>query len=226
MPVIPLFEVIIQMEQILSDIIEFLLPQNDLFLYAFLFISAIVENLFPPIPGDTITGLGAFLVGAGRLNYWLVYAATTLGSLLGFMTLFLLGRLLEREFFMKKNYSFLSARTIVSTEEWFRRHGYAVILINRFIPGIRSAVSLVSGISLLSPHRVALFAAISAAVWNLIWIQVGFTLGNNWELVKDKMMLILKSYNIIAGGILVLCLTVFIIFRIVRARLKSRNQNT
>ena len=65
------------MEQFINDIISFLLPKNDLFLYVFLFFSAIIENLFPPIPGDTITVFGAFLVGTGRLSYFFVYLATT-----------------------------------------------------------------------------------------------------------------------------------------------------
>ena len=53
------------MEQLVNDIIEFLLPRNELFLYVFLFFSSVIENLFPPVPGDTITIFGAFMVGTG-----------------------------------------------------------------------------------------------------------------------------------------------------------------
>ncbi len=96
------------MENFLSDIIKFLLPLNNIFLYLFLFLSAIIENLFPPIPGDTITVFGAFLVGVGRLNYFGVYLSTTLGSVIGFMTLFLIGKYLGRKFFHEKNYKHFS----------------------------------------------------------------------------------------------------------------------
>jgi len=68
------------MTDFINDIIQFLLPHNDIYLYIFLFLSAVVENLFPPIPGDTITAFGAFLVGTGRLDFLLVYTSTTLGS--------------------------------------------------------------------------------------------------------------------------------------------------
>ena len=215
----------IYVEKVFSDIIQFLLPQNDTFLYIFLFASAIVENLFPPIPGDTITGLGAFLVGTGRLNYWLVYASTTAGSVMGFMSLFFLGRFLEREFFMKRNYSFFSADTIIATEAWFKKYGYIVVLANRFVPGIRSAVSIVSGISRLNPVKVALLSLASAAIWNIIWIHVGFTLGNNWELVKHKLGVILKNYNIAVGSILTVAVLIFLAVRFLKNRGKANGNN-
>ena len=56
--------------------------------YLVLFISAFVENVFPPIPGDSVTILGAYLVGTGILNFWGVYLATTAGSLAGFMSIY------------------------------------------------------------------------------------------------------------------------------------------
>jgi membrane protein DedA with SNARE-associated domain len=64
----------------------------DLLVYFLLALSAYVENLVPPIPGDTITAFGAFLVGTGRLDFFGVFLSTTLGSLLGFLTLFWLVR--------------------------------------------------------------------------------------------------------------------------------------
>ena len=202
------------MEKLLDTIIDFLLPQHDAFLYMFLFISAIVENLFPPIPGDTITAFGAFMVGTGRLSYILVYLVTTAGSVVGFMLLFLLGRLLEREFFMKKNFKFFSAESIVSAEQWFVKYGYFVVLMNRFLPGIRSVISLVSGLTKLNFFKVLLFCTISASIWNLIWIQAGFLLGNNWQLVKEKIIIIIQRYNMAAGIILGAAAAGFIAYRI------------
>jgi membrane protein DedA with SNARE-associated domain len=209
------------MEQTLNDIIAFLLPRNDLFLYGFLFASAVIENLFPPIPGDTITAFGAFMVGTGRLGYLPVYLATTAGSVCGFMLLVLVGRLLEREFFMKKNYRFFSAESIVSAEKWFSRYGYFVVLANRFLPGIRSVISLVSGISRLNLLYVLLLATVSASIWNLIWIQVGFLMGNNWETVKEQAGTIIQRYNIAAGIVMALIIAGYVIFRAFRGRHKS-----
>lgn len=209
------------MEQMINNIIEFLLPQNTLFLYVFLFLSAVIENLFPPIPGDTITVFGAFMVGTGRLGYLPVYLATTIGSVCGFMLLVMVGRLLEREFFMKRNSRLFPAQTIISAEQWFARYGYFVILANRFLPGIRSVISLVSGMARLNLWYVLLLSLISASIWNLIWIQAGFVLGNNWQTVKEQAGILLKRYNMAAGILLALIITGYIIYRIIRSRHKT-----
>ncbi len=202
------------MEDILDKLLEILLPQSDLFLYFFLFLSAIVENLFPPIPGDTITAFGAFLVGTGRLNYALVYISTTAGSVIGFMSLFFLGRYLEREFFLQKDYKYFSVQSIKAAEKWFDKYGFFVILGNRFLPGVRSVISIVSGISNLSPLKVFFLSLISAGAWNFIWIQAGFMLGNNWDVVKKNFAAILSKYNLIAGIIIVAALAGYISWRI------------
>jgi membrane protein DedA with SNARE-associated domain len=201
------------MENFLSEIIKFLLPLNNIFLYLFLFLSAIIENLFPPIPGDTITVFGAFLVGVGRLNYFGVYLSTTLGSVIGFMTLFLLGKYLGKKFFHEKNYKHFSIKTIEKTEKWIQKYGYWLIISNRFLPTVRSVISIVSGISELNTTKVFFFSLISASAWNLIWIQTGYLLGHRWHTVKEKFSNIIWTYNIIAGIILISLIIIFLIIR-------------
>ncbi|MCU0821569.1 MAG: DedA family protein [Spirochaetes bacterium] len=185
------------MNGFLDEILKILLPMNDAVLYFFLFISALIENLFPPIPGDTITVLGAFLVGAGRLEFLYVYIFTTLGSVFGFMALVGLGKYLGRKYFHDKDYSHFPKERIVKTEAWIHSHGYLVVLANRFFPGIRSVISVAAGMSDLRNSLIFLFAFASAAVWNLIWIYAGFSLGSNWDQVQEKITEIFKKYNII-----------------------------
>jgi membrane protein DedA with SNARE-associated domain len=169
----------------------------DHWLYFFLGLSAFVENLFPPIPGDTITVFGAFLVGTGRLAFSGVYLCTTAGSVSGFLVLFWAGGLLGKRFFMEKDLWFFKAKHIVRGEEWYRKYGYFLILLNRFLPGVRSVISLVGGISRLQVRVVAFLALVSAAIWNLIWIVVGYTLGDNWVLVQASISYLMGRYNYI-----------------------------
>jgi len=194
-------------------------------LYLLLGLSAFVENIFPPIPGDTITAFGAFLVGARKLDFMGVYLSTTLGSLAGFMSLFWIGNLLGRKFFIERDYRLFSAQHIILAEEWFRKYGYFLILLNRFFPGIRSIISLAGGISKLGTFRVALLALISASAWNLIWIAIGYSLGNNWETVKEKMGTILFQYNL---SFLLLAVLVALIFslRMIRKRRKAEKEGS
>lgn len=186
-------------------------------LYVLLGLSAFVENVFPPIPGDTITAFGAFLVGTRRLAFWGVYLSTTLGSVVGFMALFWVGQILGRKFFIEKDFKLFRAESIIKAERWFQRYGYTLILFNRFFPGIRSIISLAGGISHLGVFRAVILATISAGAWNLIWIAIGYSLGNNWETVKEKMAIILFQYNV-SFVILAALVGLVIFLRIIKKR--------
>ena len=197
----------------LDKLLDFIRSLPDSLIYISLGLSAFVENIFPPIPGDTVTAFGAFLVGAKRLNFLGVYISTTVGSLAGFMFLFLVGGWLGRRFFMERDFWFFKAKDIIRAEEWFRRFGYFLVLLNRFFPGIRSVISIAGGISGLRIFRVAFLALISCSVWNLMWIALGYMLGSNWETVRDKMSQIMVRYNL---AIVVLFSAVMLVFIVIR----------
>lgn len=208
------------MEELLDLLLESLRGTSNIILYLVLFVSSVIENLFPPIPGDVITAFGAFLVGTGRLSYLYVFIATSLGSVIGFMMLFLLGKHYGH-YFLDKDYKYFSASDINKSRQWILTHGNRLVLANRFLPGVRSVISFVAGISRLNTAYVFISALASAMVWNIIWIQTGFMLGDNWEIVREKIISIIRSYNIIAGIVLALIIA-FIIFR--RWRVKKRDQ--
>ena len=188
------------------------------YIYILLGVSSFVENVFPPIPGDTITAFGAFLVGAKKLNFFGVYLATTLGSVSGFMFLFWIGSLLGRRFFIKKDYRFFKARDIKRAEEWFQKYGYLLILLNRFLPGIRSVISISGGISRLSVFKVTFLAFLSACIWNLIWIFLGYELGTNWDVAREKIEHILVYYNYI----LLALAGLIVVFFFIRRKIKRK----
>lgn len=202
----------------MDGFLNYLNSLPDYFIYLFLGLSAFIENVFPPIPGDTITAFGAFLVGIGRLDFLGVYISTTLGSLSGFMSLFWIGGYLGRRFFIEKDYRFLKAKDIVKAEDWFRKYGYFLIALNRFFPGIRSAISIAGGISGLKVTGVMFLALISCGVWNIIWIMLGYVLGTNWDTFEAKVSSLLMRYNM---TILIL-LGLFISIIIIRKKYKGK----
>jgi membrane protein DedA with SNARE-associated domain len=200
----------------LDRFLAFLDTLPDLLIYILLGLSAFVENVFPPAPGDTITAFGAFLVGTNRLQFLSMFISTTIGSLAGFMFLFWIGRLLGRRFFVERDFWYFKTENIVRAENWFRKYGYFLILINRFLPGIRSVISIVGGISGLQVFKVFLLALISSGVWNLIWIGMGYSLGSNWETAKARIVEIMITYNV---AVLVL-LGVGVLFFVARKVIK------
>ncbi|MBW2065770.1 MAG: DedA family protein [Deltaproteobacteria bacterium] len=200
----------------MKDLIDHLLTSigtlPDVLAYLLLGLSAFLENVVSPIPGDTISALGGFLAATGQLGLIGVYISTTIGSLAGFMCLFLIGKHLGRPFFIKKDYRFFRAEEITKVEEWFGKYGYLVIACNRFLPGLRSVISIASGISGMKSHLVALLSLLSCAVWNLIWIVSGYMIGSNWETVKSSVLKMQVKYNVVVFTLLAL-VVVYVIFR-------------
>jgi membrane protein DedA with SNARE-associated domain len=213
------------MEKFLDDLISFLLPKSNIYLYLFLFISSVIENIFPPIPGDVITALGAFLVGKGRLNYFFVFLTTMTGSVAGFIILFLVGKYFGKKFFYERENNIFSSANIKKSEKWIIKYGYWIILLNRFLPGIRSVISITSGILKLNLIKIILLSFISSSIWNLIWIQTGFMLGNKWDVVKTNFNIIMTRYNIVAGIIISIFIILLILIKMRKKIFRSKYKN-
>ena len=188
----------------------------DSFIYLALGLSAFLENVFPPVPGDTITAFGAFLVGTKRLHFFGVFISTTVGSLAGFMFLFSIGSRIGRRFFIEKDFWFFKTRDIIRAEEWLRKYGYLLVLLNRFLPGLRSVISIAVGISNIRPSRVALFALISCSAWNFIWIYTGYTLGSNWKTVTEKMTRFMVQYNLLMLTVAGLVVFIYVAVKLIK----------
>jgi membrane protein DedA with SNARE-associated domain len=184
----------------------------DFLVYLILGFSAFLENIFPPAPGDMIVAFGAFLVGAERLGFAGVFISTTLGSLLGFLTLFWLGGYLGRRFFIERDFFFFKKEDIIRTGKWFKKYGYFIVTFNRFFPGVRSVISIAGGIYKLNRTRVFFLALFSAALWNIIWMGIGYTLGSKWERVETELKFIFARYNFVVLSLL-LVLFVYVIFK-------------
>lgn len=176
------------MLDVLTDYITTLRPG---WFYLALFASAYIENIFPPIPADTVTVFAAYLVGRSQQGAVEVFFATTAGSLAGFMTYYALGRLIHPDYFIRKNFRFLPAAQFRKAGVWFERYGLWVVLFNRFFSGIRAAVSLVSGLYRLPWPRVLAAAGLGCSVWNGLLIWAGYALGANWKAVEP----LLARYN-------------------------------
>ena len=157
-------------------------------IYFFLFFIAFIEYVLPPVPGDTLMVFGAYLAGTGKLDILIVYILTTLGSIIGFLILFFIGKYYGRKFFLKKNYRFFPKELIFQIEKWFQRYGVGLITVNRFLSGARSAVSLFAGMSNTNVYSTTLAALVSSMIWNALLLSGGYFLGKNWQLVVTIVM--------------------------------------
>jgi membrane protein DedA with SNARE-associated domain len=130
------------------------------------------------------------------------------------MGIYGLGYLLERKIIEKYQPSWITRTHIDRVENWFRQYGYAVILMNRFLSGVRSVISLVAGLSKMKPAMVFTLSLISCAVWNGLLIYLGSIVGKNWS----KIIELLKVYNRLVLLVIILAVLIWLIFHLIRKR--------
>ena len=195
-------------ENILSDISR-LAP---IWLYVVLFFFSFIENVFPPSPSDFVIIVGGSLIGTGTIHFFPTLVVTTLGSVLGFMTLFYIGSALDKKVLHAGKIKFISLESLDKVENWFKRYGYGIILANRFLPGTRSVISFFAGMSRLDVKKTAIYCMISAFVWNALIIYLGFIFGHNVELV-DKYLSTYSNIVLAITGLVILIFVVRFFFR-------------
>jgi len=203
------------------DYLEGLITQVDpVIAYLILFGSAFIENTFPPIPGDTVTVIGAYLISTGKLSFIGVWFSTTFGSVLGFFTMYLVGFYFGRDFIShKKRAKLFPVRRIEKTEAWFSKYGYWVIFGNRFLSGTRSVISLFAGIFKLNGYFVLLLATVSALIWNGLLMLAGYMLGENWH----NIMGIIGRYNSIVIIITLVLVVGFVVYKLYQKKSLKKN---
>lgn len=142
-----------------------------------------LENLFPPIPSEVVLPLAGYLAAQGRLSLVLAIIASTLGSLAGAVVLYelaaALGQRRLRAVFTRV--PLIDGDDFDRAEGWFERHGGAAVFLGRFIPGIRSIISVPAGASTMSRPRFWLYTTAGSALWNAAFVLAGWTLGRSWQ---------------------------------------------
>ena len=111
-----------------------------------------LENIFPPIPSELIMPLAGFTAAQGRLSFWGAVAAGIVGSVLGQLPLYYLGRLAGEEQLKRwadryGKWLTVSHEEIERAKGWFDHHGGKAVFLCRLIPGIRSLISIPAGMA-------------------------------------------------------------------------------
>ena len=189
--------------------------------YVLLFVSAFVENVFPPIPGDTVTLIGAYLVTSGKLSFTGVYLSTSLGSVLGFFAMYMIGLKLGRKFLDSKiGRKVFTEAQYEKTEKWFSKYGYGIIAANRFLSGTRSVISIFAGSFHLNWVYVLTLATLSALLWNGLLIYIIYVVGLNWDVITA----LISQYNKIVIAITIIIIAYFVVRKIRRKKTMNNGQ--
>ena len=145
-----------------------------------------LENVFPPIPSELILLLAGFNVSEGRFDYVSGVIAATIGSVIGAYFLYGVGRLLDderMERFLAGICRFVGLKKsdVHKGFVWFEKYGNYVVFFGRLIPVVRSVVSIPAGGDRMPLGKFTLLTASGSLIWNMVWVAVGWALGDQWE---------------------------------------------
>ena len=178
----------------------------------------LIEDFGIPVPGETILIAAAIFAGAGRLNVVAVgivgFVAAVLGDNIGFAIGHFGGRALALRW---GKYIFLTEERLDRAEVFFNRHGGKIIVVARFIEGLRQANGIIAGISGMHWRRFLFFNAIGAALWVGTWVTIGYTAGNHINTIYHY----ITTYSYYALIAVVVLVVAFIIRHVLRRRRRS-----
>lgn len=148
------------------------------------FVIAYVENLFPPSPSDVLLVFIGSLIGMGLGEFSTFLVSSTLGSIGGFSTAYLLGRRYGEAIADSPLVPFITREMLARVEKLFDRYHGLIIIANRFLAGTRAVVAFAAGVVRLPLPRTLAYSAISALAWNATLLWVGTAVGQRWRDVE------------------------------------------
>lgn len=172
----------------LAGVVDWLVSAPDYTFLIVLGIAAGVENIFPPVPADVVVLIGSVLATHAGTHLGLLFLAVWGGNVGGALLVYQLGRRYGAAFFQGRiGRTLLRPRQIATVELLYRRYGFPVIFLSRFLPMFRAIVPVFAGISGVGFLRTAVPLAAASALWYGAIVYVGATAGKNWEMLVDRL---------------------------------------
>ena len=148
-----------------------------------------IENIFPPIPSEVILTFGGFATTISNITIIGTIIASTIGSLLGAIVLYYIGRVLNEEKIDMIANSMIGKILGLKMEDihkafvWFDNKGKFAIFFGRFIPIVRSLVSIPAGMAKIELRLFLALTTIGSLIWNTILIILGRIAGASWGMI-------------------------------------------
>lgn len=146
------------------------------------------ENVFPPIPSELVMPFAGFLVAQQRLSLVGILIAGTLGSVLGALALYYLGRWLDEPVIraLVRRYGrflLIEERDLDRAMAFFARFGQMVVFFGRLVPVVRSLISIPAGMNRMPMGAFLLSTTLGTVLWNGLLAVIGLVLGEHWQAV-------------------------------------------
>ena len=202
---------------------EFVISIMNQLGYFGIFFLIFIENIFPPIPSEVVLLFGGFMTTYSKLNLFGMVIYARLRSTVGAIVLYYVGKILNKER-LKKIVSGkigkilrLKASDIEKADKWFDTKGNKTVFFCRFIPVVRSLISIPAGMSEMIMSKFLLYTITGSLIWNTVLLFVGSKVGENWKKIEQMM----SQYSHIILIILIIAFIGFVIYHFSKKKKKK-----
>jgi len=183
--------------------------------YLGVFLAMTLESACIPIPSEVIMPFAGFVVSEGKMSLWGITIVGALGNLVGSLIAYYVGLKGGRPLLEKYGkYVLISHNELDRADKWFEKYGHEAVFIARFLPGVRTFISLPAGIAEMDIKKFVIYTLAGSLPWAFALGYLGVVLGPHWDS--------LKSYFHILDVIVVIGVIVGIIYLIYEYRKRKR----
>jgi membrane protein DedA with SNARE-associated domain len=150
-------------------------------LYLLMAAFAAIENVFPPVPADTVVALGSWLAARGQGSALWAFLATWIGNVSGAALMYFVGRRHGSAWMRKRFPALADEKNERRLRELHGKYGAGALVLSRFIPGVRALVPPFAGALKLSPLSTIVSIALASGVWYGLISYLAFRAGADWS---------------------------------------------
>ena len=195
----------------IPEIISESVKENVNLAYFVICFAMFLENIIPPIPSEIIMPLGGYFVYQGNLNFYILVIFGLIGTVLGALPWYYLGRFLNEKklasfFDSKGKFIGISSRDLNKSKLWFDKYGVSLVFWGRLIPGIRTLISVPAGIELMPLKKFLVWTSLGSLIWVVLLTFLGYVLGENYKIIEsyiDNFKVFIKPIFIIISALLI-----------------------
>ena len=183
-------------------------------LYPLMTLAAAVENVFPPIPADTIVALGSWLAGRGSGSVVGAFLATWIGNVGGAAAMYYVGRQHGAGWMHRRFPALGSEQNEKRLEAMYGKYGVFALVVSRLIPGVRALVPPFAGVLKIPPLTAISAMAIASGVWYGIISYLAFNATSEFS----QLMRVVKESGTIVAIVSAVLLAVVVLVVFIRRR--------
>ena len=164
-----------------ESLIEWITTILSDYLYAGVFLAALIETIIPPIPTMAVFPTAGFIASQNGLQFFeliMLGIVGGIGASIGSTVIYLIALKLGRVALLKYlKYVRVSEKKLTRVENWFQKYGDKAVLFGRMIPVFREMVSIPAGLLKMKFAKFFAYTILGSCGWSLTLIFIGYYFG-------------------------------------------------